>query len=83
MGIPGRAQRSESILCPIVSSWSVYLSNICFSISIAFLPFEVPNCYLHHPLFFLAEDGISAEGFGHFGEILSSPGGSHVYIFLH
>ena len=52
------------------------LSNICFSISksIALIPFEVSKQGPQHPHLSLAEDGISGEGFCHFGELLCSPG---------
>ena len=35
--------------------------------SVAFLPFEVPNQYPQQPLLSLAKDGIKDKGFGHFG----------------
>lgn len=49
--------------CVIVSAWptNIYLSNICFSISMwnTSFPFEVPNHYPQHPHLSLAEDGIN------------------------
>ena len=50
---------------PVCVPWSlqgpahIWLPNICFcsSMSIAFLPHEVPNHYLQHRLLSLTEDG--------------------------
>ena len=79
--------RGQSPFClPLsLNGWAnIRFPNICFSISmwVAFLPFEVSNHSGQHPLLSLAEDGVSAENFGHLGKLLSFLGLSHVYVSL-
>ena len=74
-----QAQRSESVLCPLVSEWlsNIGLPNICFSISMSLVFFPLkPQTTVTYILFCLWLSMVFKVGvsFSHFGKLLSFHG---------